>query len=499
VSIEPEPASANGPPPRDGVARLAWTTFGVLFAMSLLDWIDRWTIAGVLGPLQSDLHISDTEAGSLNWFFLVSYCMISPFMGYFGDRARRTRLLALGIGVWSLATIGTGLARNLTELRIARSVLGVGEATYGVLAPSILMDVFGRSKRARVLSAFYLAMPLGFALGIKLGGSIAAMTGSWRPAFFYVGVPGLFAAVAALFLPEPVRGLSEGFDVERLRAHERVRPTAADYRDLLVNSSYTYTIFGLAAYTFAFGGMAYWLKQFLVRVREIPTHDADNMVALTGFFAAILGMGCGGALADRLARRNPNGLFLVSGTSMLLALPCILLGLLARSPASIVVWLFLAQLFLFANTGPSNAVIANVVAPNLRATAYAVATLFIHMLGDVWSPLLMGWVSDNFGRYWADTPPGHWLAWIGFEPVEIDGRWTNLGAGMLVVVPAVALGALVLLAGMRHLPREMALMQARLKADLARLGPEPTPTSQPSTHSTPHSALRPHSPEDSTP
>jgi MFS family permease len=452
---------------RTGTARFL---FAVLFAMSLLDWIDRWTLTGVLPVLQKDLGIGDAEAGSLSAFFLISYCVVSPVMGYLGDRVKRTRLLAVGVGVWSLATIGTGLAQDLGHLRLARSVLGIGEATYGVLAPAMLMDVFDRSRRARVLSLFYMAMPIGYVLGLTIGGTIAERTGSWRLPFFIVGLPGLLAAVAALWFPDPVRGQSEGYDLERLKADERVPATAADWRDLAVNSSYTYTVFGLAAYTFAFGGLAYWLPSFLQRARGIPAEQALLMVGLTGLFAALIGMSAGGWAADRLSRKNPAALFLVSGTSMLLAVPCIVAGLAVTNTVGIVVFLFLAQALMFANTGPANAVIANVVLPKMRAAAYAINTFFIHMLGDVWSPWLMGTVSDEFGKpSMAATPVGAALAAIGFGPVELDGRATNLGAGMLVVVPAVLLGGGVLLAGMRHLPREMALMQARLRAELARV------------------------------
>jgi MFS family permease len=453
----------------EAVPRWAYTTFFVLFAMNLLDFYDRWTLAGVLTLLQPDLKLSDADAGSLSAFFLITYCMISPVMGWLGDRTKRTRLLAIGVGIWSVATVGTGLATNLGELRLARSVLGVGEATYGVLAPSILMDLFPRSRRARILSFYYLGMPLGYALGIKLGGWIAEHYGDWRIAFFVAGAPGFVAALLALVLPEPVRGLSEGFDEEALRRHQAFRPSRQDYKDLMVNSSFTYTVFGLAAYTFAFGGMAFWLESFLVRVRGIEKGDAGTLVALTGFFAAILGMTGGGLIADRLAKKVPGALLLVSGVSMLLAVPCIVAGLLATRPVTIGAWMFLAQLLLFANVGPSNAVIANVVLPNMRATAYAICTFCIHFLGDVWSPWLMGSVSDYFGRLSImQTPPGQLLAQLGFVPVLFDGQRKNLGAGMLVVVPAVVVGAMVLLSGVRHLPREMALMRARLKYELAR-------------------------------
>src|SRR5262249_6851239 len=155
----------------------------------------------------------------------------------------------------------------------------------------------------------------------------------------------------------------------------------------------------------------------------------DSMVALTGFFAALLGMYGGGWLADRLTKKHPSALFLVAGTSMLLAAPCIVLGLVAPS-SMVLVWLFVAQVLMFANVGPSNAIIANVVLPNMRATAYAVSNFFIHFLGDVWSPLLMGFVSDQFGQpSMTATPLGQFLRRFGFIPVRVESGPTNLGVG----------------------------------------------------------------------
>jgi MFS family permease len=458
---------------------MAVTTFVVLFLMNMLDFTDRWALSGVLERIKFDLKITDTQGGSLNSFFLISYSLISPLMGWAGDRYRRTRLLALGVGLWSIATIGTGLARNLFELSLARSLLGIGEATYGVLAPSILMDVFSRARRARVLSGFYLAMPLGYALGVKLGAWIAESTGSWRMAFFVVGAPGFLAALSALFLKEPIRGQSEGLNPEQLKRQAKVRASAADYRDLLVNSSYAYTVFGMAAFTFAFGGLAFWLPAYLERVRGLPTSQVTTMVSLTTFFATIIGMFGGGWLADRLMKKHPGALFVVSGTSMLLAVPCIFFGLVAREPWQVVLWLFLAEMFMFANTGPSNAIIANVVLPNMRTTAYAISTLFIHFLGDVWSPMLMGKISDLFGTpSLAATPFGRYFESLGFRPTRLDGVPSNLGVGMLLVLPAVLLGGLVLLAGARHLPREMALMQSRMRANLDKMEPRDTEDAQ---------------------
>ena len=135
----------------DGRAQSRWArrTFLVLFAMNLLDYIDRWTLASVLPEIQADLRINNIQAGWLATLFLISYSLISPVMGYAGDRVRRTWLLGLGVGVWSLATVATGFAHTYGQLQWARAFLGIGEATYGVIAPAVLMDLFARDVRSR--------------------------------------------------------------------------------------------------------------------------------------------------------------------------------------------------------------------------------------------------------------------------------------------------------------------------------------------------------------
>ncbi len=481
IHVDDHAGNSTSPAGTFQVSQYAKWTFLALFMMNLLDYMDRWALSSVVGMIKKEMRINDASVGSLNMYFLISYSLISPFMGWAGDRFRRTYLLAGGVAVWSLATVGTGLASDFNHLRLARSFLGIGEATYGVLAPAILMDLYPRERRSRILSSFYLAMPVGYALGVIVGGRIALATGSWRMAFFVVGIPGLIAAVGALFLPEPIRGMAEGVDPKRLKQHEKAGASLADYQDLAVNSSYTYVVFGLAAYTFAFGGLAYWLPEYLERVKGWDKAMTVDRLGITGLLAAVVGMSGGGWLADKLAKTNPKALFQVSGTSMLLAVPCVVLGLYSNNPWVVILWLFLAQAFLFANTGPSNAVIANVVAPNMRATAFAISTFAIHFLGDVWSPMLMGWVSDYCGK--PDTMAsgiGQFLRTLDAVPVEIKDAQTglvertNLAAGMLIVIPAIFLGGVVLLAGARHLPREMALMLAKLKAAPAHSEPEPT-------------------------
>lgn len=451
-------------------SRRVIAAFAVLFAMHLLDFTDRNVLAGVLPPLRQPvekggLGFPADLAGWLATIYLISHSIFAPIMGWAGDRWRRNWLLGIGVGVWSLATVGSGLAQSYGQLAISRSFLGIGEATYGVIAPTLLVDLFPRRLRNRVFSMFYLAMPLGSAIGIALGGAVASRYG-WRPAFLMVGLPGLAMAFLALTLPDPVRGAAEGVDPERLLAHERAGPTKDDYRDLLVNSSYTYSVLGMAFYTFAIGGLVFWMPSFLSETRGIRLEHATLILGGITVVAAISGMLIGGQVCDRLAPTHPRAMFVVPGVAMLAAVPFVLLGLLSVNTTAAYAGIFFAELLMFVNTAPCNAIIANVTPPNLRATANAIALAGVHFLGDLWSPPLIGLVARYFGQPDAmKTPIGEALAAIGAVPIRPEGQAPeNLVAGLLIVVPAIALSGVVMLVGARHLPREMALMLARLKA-----------------------------------
>jgi len=445
--------------------RWAMATFVVLFAIHLLDYLDRNILTSIRDQIREDIPISNERWGLLATIFLISYSVFSPAMGWLGDRYRRTWLLAAGVGLWGLATIGSGLARDYGHLALARSILGIGEATYGVIAPTILIDLFGRENRSRLMSAFYLAMPLGAALGIALGPVIANRSG-WHSAFFIVGAPGLLAAFVILFLPEPIRGASEGVDAERLKEHESAGARREDYLDMMVNSSYTYSVFGMSAYTFAIGGLLVWVPNYLFSTRGIEQEAGGRNLGLVTFAAALVGMTLGGWLSDRLARKRPGALFVVPGVAMILSIPFVIIALVSKSEPVIFGSIFAAEALMFVNTGPASAIIANVVQPNLRAAAFAVSTFAVHFLGDIWSPWLIGKAADLFGDpETMKSSIGRVLTSVGAVPTQVGGqRPENIVAGLLLVTPALLLSGIVFIAGARHLPREMALMRAKLKA-----------------------------------
>lgn len=418
-----------------GMRLSAAATLGLLFCMNLLDYIDRNILAAVLPRIQQEMGLSSTQAGGLGPAFLVAYTVFAPLMGWAGDRYNRTRLLVLGVGLWSLATVGSGFAGTYGHLVLARSLLGVGEATYGTLAPTILADLYPRSSRGRVLSFFYLAIPVGSALGYVLGGWIEPSYG-WRAAFFMVGGPGLLVALAGLWLREPLRGAMDGADGETAVIHSAARFSLRDYGALVHNRSYVYNALGMAMMTFALGGLALWMPAYFHRVKGLTLQEANLWIGPLTVVAGLVGTVTGGWLADRLLRRTPGAYFLVSGSGMLLATPCALVALLADAPAVYLPATFAAEFFLFLNTGPCNAILVNVVHPAMRSTAFAINIFLIHILGDIWSPIAIGAIDDATGG--------------------------NLTAGMLLTVLAMFVSGVLLLRGTRHLEHDQAAAGAQI-------------------------------------
>jgi len=343
----------------------------------------------------SELQLSDTQLGSLMTGFIIVYMIAAPLFGSLGDARSRTRLLGLGVAIWSVATALAGLATGYASLFVARAAVGVGEAAYGTISPALLADYFPRERRGRVFAVFFAAIPIGSALGYIVGGLVDHYFG-WRQAFFVAGVPGLVLAALALRLYDPPRGAQDAAGGPVSGAHGVSLGSAARaaYAALVRNRPYVLTVLGYAAYTFAIGALAFWTPAFLERTRGIPKAQATvqfgAIVVVTGF----IGTYAGGWIGDYFLRVSRQAYLWVSGLVTLLAAPLTLVALAAPRPA--VYWpaIVAAELCLFASTGPINSAIVNVVSPHMRATAVALSIFAIHFLGDVPSPSLVGFLSD---------------------------------------------------------------------------------------------------------
>jgi MFS transporter, Spinster family, sphingosine-1-phosphate transporter len=464
------PADANlreAPPPGAGpiaVRLWAWGVLALCFAMHALDAADVWLLASVLPRVKQELALEEAQAGWLATWLLVAAAVAGPTVGYLADRLNRSRLLAISFAAWSLAVVATGLARSYDQIQAARAVAGAGGAAATVIALTLLTDLFPRRLRGRAFAAFFLAMPAGAVLGLVLASALPPVAG-WQAAFLVAGAPGLALALLALLVPDPVRGASEPVDANRLRLHEQVGPSHEDYVDLMVNSSFNYSVFGMAFSSFALAGLAYWLPAFLA-AQGMDADRAGRLSVLLLLAAAGAGTAAGGWLADTFASTRPRRLFLLPGLAMLAAIAFVLAAIYGHAPGLIDSGIFLAEGAMFLIVVPCFTIIAGVTMPNMRGVGFGVALAAGHVLGDLWSPTLMGWVIDTFAQPDSmATGFGHFLAVIGAVPVARPGQDPeNLTAGMLALLPALLISGVVLLAGIRHLPREFALMIAKLRA-----------------------------------
>jgi MFS transporter, Spinster family, sphingosine-1-phosphate transporter len=312
--------------------RRATYALAVLTFINLFNYIDRWVVATVVEPIKRDLGLSDTQMGFIAASFIIVYMAVSPLFGILGDRKARPPLIALGVAIWSLATGLAGFARGFWTLFAARATVGVGEAAYGTIAPALLADQFPLERRGRVMSIFFAAIPIGSAAGYILGG-LADRYFGWRAAFWLVGFPGVLLAVLAMTVYDPPRGLT--------------RNEAT-------------TIFG-------------------------------TIVVVTGFVGTVLG----GWLGDKFLSRTKQSYLWVSGIATILAAPLAFVGLWSTSKPVYFTALVLSQVLIFMSTGPVNSAIVNAVSPLERATAVGLSVFIMHLLGDIPSPPLIGWMSDR--------------------------------------------------------------------------------------------------------
>jgi sugar phosphate permease len=245
------------------------------------------------------------------------------------------------------------------------------------------------------MAVFFCAIPIGSAFGFIVGGLVNAHFG-WRVTFFVAGIPGLVLAFLSLMMRDPPRGGEDAAGVTQVAPAGDMRADLrATYARLIKNSPYVLTVLGYAAYTFAVGGLGFWMPAFLERVRGIPRQDASvsfgEVVVVTGFIGTFVG----GWLGDFFSKYSRQAFLWVSAVATLIAAPFAWAALATGSAQLYWAAMVVAQLFLFVSTGPVNAAIINLASPAERATAIAVSIFTIHILGDVLSPPLIGALSDR--------------------------------------------------------------------------------------------------------
>lgn len=403
----------------------AGKALGLLLAINLFNYIDRQVLAAVEPEIRETFFLANdpnamAQTGLLGTAFLVTYMISAPALGWLSDRFSRWIIIGTAVIFWSLASGGSGLAATFGILLLTRVFVGIGEGGYGPAAPTILADLYPLEKRGRILAIFCAAIPVGSALGYVLGGAVAAHL-NWRWAFYLVTPPGLLLGALCFVQRDP--RTRDGARAEKSRAR------LADYLQLLKTRSYLCNTVAQTAFTFALGGLGFWVAGYLRYRGQDPTAGKATFGLITvaaGLTSTLLG----GSLADRLRAKLPGSYFIVSGVGMLLAFPFFVASLYLPFPLA---WLpmFLAIFFAFLNTGPSNTALANVSHPSVRASAFAFNILIIHLLGDA----------------------------LAFPSVGYIAGHTNMNFAFLVLGAMMLVAGVVWLAGARFLAADTAAVE----------------------------------------
>ena len=388
-------------------------TLVLLTALNLLNYIDRSVLNAVQPLIQNEFHVTDAQIGRLTTVFLVFYTLAAPFMGPLADRYSRKIIIAVGAFAWSGATLLTAITHSYNALLIRHTLVGVGEASFVTISPTVVADMFPESVRGRVLGFFYLAIPVGFALGYPIGGYFGTHYG-WRTPFLLAGFPGFVLGALVLLIADPPRGQFDSL---------KETPERGTVIGLARNPAFLTATLGMAMMTFAQGGLLVWMPTFLSRMRGYTLLKANEMfgliIAIDGTIAAL----AGGWLGDRLLARTKSAYYLVSAASMGLGIPAMTVALFDRGRAMVPA-IALAGFLLLLNTAPLNAAVINSAGAHIRATAIAVNLFVIHFLGDAFSPWLIGKVSDR----------------------------SSLESGFVSTVIATALSSAILFYGMKFAP-----------------------------------------------
>jgi MFS transporter, Spinster family, sphingosine-1-phosphate transporter len=422
--------------PSVGQARFA---FSVLFLINILNYADRYVLPAILPKIADPklgLGLTSFEQGLLGSSFLVVYGVATLPLGVWADRGVRKNIVSLCVAIWSVATVLAGFTRNFMQIFSVRAVLGIGEAGYAPASLSLLGDYFARAKRGRILSYWSSGTLIGAAIGFTFGGLIADAFG-WRYAFFLVGVPGLICAFLAWRLLEPRRGV---FDMEEESTAELPAEAAhgglgrdfwGTVQKLRSIPTYWVLVGALIFSFFTIGGTSFWLPSYFVDAFHLKVGQAGVISGAVLVSTGLTGTVLGGWLADFAQRRRPQGRLLVATLGFLLGAPLVLIALLIHTLPLFIAVFVLAGISLNFCTGPLNAVIQDVIPPEMRATALGLSLLLAHLLGDAAAPTVIGAIANN----------------------------VSLGTALTLTAPTcLFLAGLVCLLGLRTVARDMRAM-----------------------------------------
>ncbi|MFP5263355.1 MAG: spinster family MFS transporter [Blastocatellia bacterium] len=431
----------------------------LLFAVNTMNFFDRQILGAVTEPIRKEFGVSDTWMGVLGTAFTLIYAAVGLPFGRLTDKARRTRLLAGGVFVWSLLTAASGMATTYWQLFAYRLGVGVGEATCAPAATSLIGDLFPATKRAKALSIFMLGLPIGIALSFAVSGWVAHSYG-WRSAFYVAGVPGLICAIAALKVHEPKRGATELHDIGALKRE------GSPFLLVLSIPTMWWLIASGALHNFNMYAIGSFLSPFLQRYHGMDIRQAGFISMVAYGLSGVPGLILGGIAGDAVMKRRPNGRLLVGALAILISVPFIFLALGARK-GEMVTFISLMGVgigVMYAYYSTVYSTIQDVIEPSLRGTAMALYFFAMYVLGASLGPVGTGFASDYFTAKAAAAAGAAEMTREALEPFRAEG----LHSAMYVIPMLGGLLALVLFAASRTVSKDMEKLQRWMRDSTAR-------------------------------
>ena len=391
------PDAGNDDPGARIPRRYAWVVFALSFGLLLSDYMSRQVLNAVFPLLKHEWALSDARLGLLSGIVALMVGVLTFPLSLLADRFGRVRSLTIMAIVWSLATLGCGIAQDYPQMLVARFLVGVGEAAYGSVGVAVVLSVFPKHMRATLTGAFMAGGMFGSVLGMALGGTVAAHLG-WRWAFAAMALFGLALAVLYPLIVREKRIAPSRSDASDADAPRPAASLAArvPLRSLVNSRSVIGAYIGSGLQLFVGGTVIVWIPSYLNRYYGMAT-DAAGVVSALIVLVSGVGMVACGMLSDRLCRNAPSRKFSLAIACSLSS--CALLSLAFAlphgTPQLVVIGL---GMFMAAGTsGPAGAMVANLTPLPIHGTAFAMLTLVNNLLGLAAGPLVTGLLADAFG------------------------------------------------------------------------------------------------------
>ncbi len=362
----------------------AWYALGLLTLIYVMNFVDRVLIYLLFAPIKKEMMFTDLQLALLgSTSFVIFYTVLGIPFGRMADKISRKKLIAFGLAVWSIFSGLTGFANSFWMIFLCRMMVGIGEATLGPAALSLLSDYFPSKIRATVQAVFSSAIAIGTGIAFFFGGFISDIFG-WRYAFYFLGFPGLILVLLVLMLKEPQRGIRDSSVVYQKN----------DWKQLLKNVPLRYILLGYAFFAVASNSVSIWLPTFFVRTQNITVAQAGLWIGIGTVAGGLPGTILGGYFADRFRLKRTGGRMLFTS---LLALICIPIWFVIIFGSSIEVQFISISLLLglaLAWLGPAAADVNDIAGPNLRGLATGMYFFVVNAIGYGIAPPLYGKIND---------------------------------------------------------------------------------------------------------